>query len=488
MDNAQLLQKVSLLEQENAELRAQIDWFKKHLFGTGKSEKVDALQMRLGLEEQSAPVAPAPTQTVHYERRKPAPRETPAEHFKDLPVMETKEVIPEEVKAHPELYERIGQEETFEVDIVPPRLFKRLIVRLKFRHRIDRERPPVIAPAPVRVVQGGYASAGLLAWVALSKYVDHLPLYRQEKMSARWGATISRKTMADWIEVVSEWFLPIYGRMRETLLKGGYLQVDETPVRFVEPDQKKAKSTQGYLWVIGKPGSDVVFDWRLSRKHDEATSLLKGFAGVLQSDGYQAYDAFAKHHEQVVRVGCWAHVRRKFAEASEESPGPATLVLRLIGQMYGLEKHWDERRAHGSKFRKMLRQTAFTPILSLLRKVVDKLVLRVRPTSTLGKACSYLLSQWTHLVKLCDYGQVRIDNNLIENAIRPSAVGKKNFLFIGHPDAGQRSAIIYSIVVSCQRHGIDPLKYMTDVLTRLPCMTNQDDLTTLLPSCWKPAP
>lgn len=124
----------------------------------------------------------------------------------------------------------------------------------------------MLAPAPPRAIEGGYASAGLLAYIALSKYLYHLPLYRQEKMSRHWGAHISHKTMADWIEVVSEWLNPIYGRMRQNLLEGGYLQADETPVKFMDPDVKKGKTTQGYLWVIGKPGSDVVFDWRLTRK------------------------------------------------------------------------------------------------------------------------------------------------------------------------------------------------------------------------------
>ena len=143
-----------------------------------------------------------------------------------MPVAQTVEILPEQVKADPDIWERIGEEETFEIDITAPKLFKRRIVRPKFRSVFNRSLPPVIAPAPKRAVDGGYASAGLLAWVTLSKYVDHLPLYRQEKMSQRWGATISRKTMSDWIETVSEWFEPVYGLMRKQLIEGGYVQVD----------------------------------------------------------------------------------------------------------------------------------------------------------------------------------------------------------------------------------------------------------------------
>lgn len=488
MAAAQLMERLTTLEEENADLRAQVEWFKRNLFGTGKSETLDALQTRLKLGEEAAqPEASAPkTETITYERAKPRKRDLPAERFKNLPVLETTELIPDAVKADPEAYERIGEESTFEVKITPPKLWKHAIVRPKFRLKLDRSRPPTIAPALKRPIDNSYASAELLAYIALGKYLYHIPLYRQEKMSAHWGAQLSRKTMADWIEAVADWFNPIYGRMRAKLLEGGYLQADETPIRFMDPDQKKGKTTQGYLWVIGKPGSDVVFDWRLSRKYDEATSLLDGFEGVLQSDGYGAYDSFSKQHENVVRVACWAHARRKFVEAESESPQVVRMVLGLIGHLYRDEYQYDDKR-HSPKLRAIRRLAQSTQVLSRIEKVVQILHLRTRPKSKLGKACTYLLGQWTALLRIRQHGQVRLDNNLIENAIRPSAVGKKNFLFIGSPEAGQRSAIIYSIIVSCERHGIDPLAYMTDLLHRLPTMSNQDDLDPLLPSNWKEA-
>ena len=489
MAPAHIMERLSTLEEENADLRAQLEWFKRNLFGTGKSEALDALQTRLKFNEEETPAAEpaAAKEKISYERAKPTKRDLPAERFKDLPVLETVELIPECVKADPEAYERISAESTFEVKITPPKLWKRETIRPRFRHKLDRSQPPMIAPALKRPIDNSYASAELLAYIALSKYLYHIPLYRQEKMSAHWGAQLSRKTMADWIQAVADWFNPIYGRMREKLLEGGYLQVDETPVRFMDPDQKKGKTTQGYLWVIGKPGSDVVFDWRLSRAHAEATSLLDGFEGVLQSDGYGAYESFAKQHEQVVRVACWAHARRKFVEAESEAPVAVRMVLGLIGQLYHYESQWDQRGLHGSKHRAALRSAHFGQCLHLLLKVVQKLQARARPKSKLGKACTYLFGQWSALLTHCLFGETRIDNNLIENAIRPSAVGKKNFLFIGSPEAGQRTAIIYSIIVSCERHGIDPLAYMTELLQRLPTMSNQDDLDPLLPSNWKEA-
>ncbi len=287
-----LREELSELRAEVPVLRAQIEWLKKQLFGSGKSEKLDRAQLLLKLAELEKLTAAveAPKQTITYERTS-APREKrplAAETFAKLPVKETIEIVPEPVRAQPEHYERIGEERTFEVDVVPPQLFKREIVRPKFKRRDDRDQPPVIAPAPARPVQGGYASAGLLAWIALSKYVDHAPLYRLKQMSARWGAAISRQTMADWIAITAQWLEPIYRRMQADLLGGGYVQADETPVRCNDPDEKRGGTTQGWLWVISRPGGDVVFDWRLSRRHGELTSLLGDYRGLLQSDAWGA--------------------------------------------------------------------------------------------------------------------------------------------------------------------------------------------------------
>jgi len=492
---AAALDEVVLLRQENAVLRAQIAWLQRELYGPGKSEKLarlgelDRAQLLLKLAElEKLTAAERPKETITYERTKgPAEkRPLPAETFAHLPVKEVVEIVPEPVKAEPEAYERIGEERTFEVDVVPPQLFKREIVRPKFKRKDNRALPPVVAPAAARAVTGGYASAGLLAWIALSKYVDHQPLYRLEQMSKRWGATLPRQTMVDWVGITAEWLEPIYRQMYRELLAGGYVQADETPVRCNDPDEKRGGTTQGWLWVISRPGGDVVFDWRLSRRHGELTSLLQDYRGLLQSDGYEAYPSFAREREGVVWLGCWAHARRYFVEALAEKPKAVNLILRLVGRMYLLEREWDE--ANVGEARAALRQEHFAGPLRWLRRLALGMRAQVLPRSLLGKACSYLLDHWEPLTAHVRYSQSRIDNNLVENAIRPSALGKKNWLFIGHPDAGQRSAIIYSVVVSCQRHGKDPFAYLKDVLTRLPRMTNQDDLAALTPARWQAAP
>jgi transposase len=333
-----------LLLQRIAALEAQVSWFKKQVFGGGKSEKLDPTQrqLALGVEEARAAVVER-TEKITYERAKSRPsRVTPTEAFAELPVTETVEILPEPVKRDPDLYERIGEERTFEVDLVPARLVKREIIRPKYRHRLDRVRPPLLAPMPPRVVPGGYASAGLIASVVIGKYVDHLPLARQEQMSARWGASISRQTMCDWVEVAALWLEPIYRHLHRQLVAGSYLQADETPVRCNDPDHERGKTRQCYLWVISRPGGDVVFSFRETRCHDELPTLLGAFRGVLQSDQYGAYASHERKTEGIVRVGCWAHARRKFNDAVEERPKAANLVLRVISRLYRLERAWDE--------------------------------------------------------------------------------------------------------------------------------------------------
>ncbi len=476
-------------DEKIAELTARLDWLTRQYFGAGKSEKFDRAQLLLELEDVASELArlKGEPETVTYERRKPKPRvhQSAAEHFENLPVRETVVIDPEAVKAEPELYEKIGEERTFEVDVTPPELFKREIVRTKWRHRIDRSRPPALAPTPVRPVEGGYASAGLLAFIVLSKYLDHLPLYRLEKMSVRWGARISRKTMADWVEIVAFWLKPIYDRMRRDLIEGPYIQADETKIRYLDPDSGKRKASGGYLWFAGRPDGPVVCDWRLGRAHEYASALLRGFTGTLQADGYQAYDGLAKENEGLVRVGCLAHVRRKWFDSLEKHPREAGLALTIFARIYAREAAYREERLGGEE--RTARRKAELPVLfARLNRLARICRDKVLPKSDLGKAASYTLSQWPSIEALLEHGEAEIDNNLIENAIRPSAIGKKNWLFIGSPEAGGRSAIIYSVLITCQRFGVDTHEYLRDVLARIPTMSNQADFTDLMPQNWKP--
>lgn len=399
-------------------LRRQIEWLKQKLFGPGQSEKLDRAQLLLTLGElEKLAAAERPVATISYERAAgPAPKRTlPAESFAHLPVQETVVIEPAAVQADPTLYEKIGEERTFEVDIVPPKLFKREIVRPKFRHCLDRNRAPLLAPAPKRVVVGGFASAGLIAWALTAKYCDHLPLYRQEKMLARWGAPISRQNLCDWVGAATALLEPLTKRMKKDLLQSGYVQVDETPIRCNDPDLRDGRTTQGWLWALSRPGGDVVFEWRLSRRHEEAERLLGDYCGVLQSDGYEGYPAYVRAHAGVEWVGCWAHARRRFFEAAAERPKTAERVLRLIGRLYALERAWDE--ANVGEQRAALRQEHFARPLARLRRLVTALQARVLPKSGLGQACSYLLGHWTPLTAHLRHTHTKLDTHSVENAM-----------------------------------------------------------------------
>ncbi len=238
------------LEQEIALLRAQIELFKRKIFGTSQSERVDREQMLLQLAEleklaaqAEAAEAPKP-QLVSYERPPPKPRRDPAEAFAKLPVQETVIIEPEEVKADPEAFEKIGEERSFEIDVIPPSLYKREFIRLKYRRKDDASRPPVVAPAPARLAAGGYASAGLMAWVIVAKYLDHQPLFRQEQMFKRWGAVISRQTMMEWVRLAADCVEPVYKLVLKNILSSGYIQVDETPIRSTTRRATRAKPSK----------------------------------------------------------------------------------------------------------------------------------------------------------------------------------------------------------------------------------------------------
>ena len=478
---------VRLLREEIVVLRAQIAWLKKQLFGAGRSETLDRAQLllKLGELEKLSETAEPEKETVTYERAKnPQQKRTlPAQSFAHLPVKETVVIEPEEVKRDPALYEKIGEERTFEVDAIAPQLFKREIVRPKYRHCLDRDRAPLLAPAPKRVASGGFASAGLIAWALTAKYCDHLPLYRQEKMLARWGAPISRQNLSDWVGAATALLEPLVKRMKRDLLASGYVVADETPIRCNDPDLRDGKTSQGWLWGLAQPAGDVVFEWRSSRRHEEAEKLLGDYRGLLQSDGYEAYQAYACARPGVVWLGCWAHARRKFHDALSEAPARAGFVLRLIAHLYHYESAW---RQAGPRQRTALRAGHFAPTLSLLHRTARRLQALALPRSQLGQACAYLLGHWAPLTAHLEHGRTQLDTNAVENAIRPSKLGAKNWLFVGHPDAGDRAAVIYSLLISAQRRGHDPHAYLKDVLTRLPAMTNQDDLSPLLPGCWRP--
>jgi transposase len=477
------------LEKENALLRQKIDLLIRKVFGTS-SEKLDPAQLLLLLQgtEEPPPGKTCEPAAVEVPRRSKVPSPQPANRAprlpEHLPVIE--EVIePAVVTAAPQDWRRIGEEVSERLDYEPARFLRRRTVRPKYVQRGLLDAVPVVAPLPDSLLERSLVTPGLLAQIVVSKYCDHLPLYRQESIYwTRHQVWLPRQTMAQWMGLAVDWLKPVYREIQQSVLAGGYVQVDETAIRYLEPGHGKTKL--GYLWTCGAPRGDVVFHWETSRAADCLEKIIPvDFHGKIQCDGYEAYDCFARRRgEHIELAGCMAHVRRKFYEAREQAPKVAGWILQHMRNLYKIEGQLRQSRA-GPKLRQVRRAAASRMIMTRLHRALLRLHVQRRflPRSLMGKAISYALGQWSSLLLFLEDGRQEIDNNLVENSIRPTAIGKKNWLFIGEAAAGERGAILYTIVESCRRRGLDPFAYLRDVFTRLPSMTNWQ-VKDVTPEAW----
>jgi transposase len=486
------LEQARVLIAEQFQTIQQLNWqlgqFKKQLFGPSSERQAESnlSKEQVLLSLFPAPAQPPATQAVilpiSEERSEPRPRRQPA--AKVLETVSERIEPKEKVCSHCGKDKcEIGQEKSERFEYVPAKIVRHEIVRPKLACTCGKAGVS-IAPLPPMAVTQGQAGASLLAHVLLSKFVDHLPLYRQQQQFERLGVNFSKSTLGDWVQQGASWLQPLVREMKQQLLRGDYVQVDETPVRVQDPDVI-GKCATGWLWVMGAPQGDVIFEFHPGRSKEFACELLGNFKGYLQRDGYGVYGSLARDHPELIGVGCWSHARRKFVDALEDQPNEATPVINELRKLYLVERHARQEELT-SEQRYQIRQQTSLPILTTLRPMLEGLRDKVLPQSPFGKAARYCINEWAALNRYLEDGRLEIDNNLTENAIRPSAIGKKNWLFIGHPEAGWRSAVIYSIVVSCQRRGIEPWDYLRDVLTRLPGM-KQTDLASVLPANWKPA-
>jgi transposase len=462
-ENARLQEENTQFQTENRMLRQKLDLYIRHYFGGQRNEGLEKHQLELllqGLPNVITLPTPEPKAVVASRPGTPHPvRRMLAEGN-----LETHEIViePTEVQAQPDGWKKISEERTSQLDWVAPKIIKRVFIRPRY---VKAERF-AIAPLPPQPIEQGMVGPALLAEVTVNKFEYHIPLFRQEKMfRQQFGVELSRKTMGCWVEQAAELLKPVYRAIREDLVAGNYLQADETPIRYLDPDVK-GKSQQGYLWAYSRPGGDVLFEWRLSRSREGPQEFLKDFRGKLQTDGYSAYESLAKSRGDLTLIGCWAHVRRGFHEALAETKLAAWFVGQ-IGQLYAVEKKLRENNA-GPKWRAAMREWQSRPVLARLHRAMELIRRKTLPQGLLGQAIDYTLKRWEALTRFIDDGVLEIDNNLIENAIRPSALGKKNWLFIGHPEAGERSAVIYTLLGSCRRQGINPFDYLKDLFTRLP--------------------
>ncbi|TVP80959.1 MAG: IS66 family transposase [Puniceicoccaceae bacterium] len=432
-----------------------------------------------GQSERPEPKIPSSTT-----KRKKKKRIAPAEKFGHLPVSEEVVLIPDDVRDNPDGWKEIGETVTHEVLVHPTRLSRRRIVQKKFVSRSDRDAAPIIAKAPIRF-SSSYVSTSLAVYIVLNKYLEHGALHRLERKFVRLGADITRQCQSDVVERFSMWMRPLYELIERKTKKSAYLQIDETFIKYI--NGRKPGAGQGYFWAIHSPGRSMVLKWIDNRRHENVDHLICGFNGILQSDAYAAYTNYAQAHPEITLLACWAHTFRKFREAITAEPNAAKMMMRLIADLYDLEEKWDQLGVSDSA-RQILRTTESKPIASKIKARLDAYAVDMTiPRNEFREAVGYAAKNWSALSRCLDYGHTRLDTNLLESKFRPTKIGAKNWMFIGHPEAGEKSAVAYTLLNCCRIHQVDPQAYLLDILDKLvPYDRNppEDLLEALLPENW----
>lgn len=410
----------------------------------------------------------------------------------DLPVEET-EIIPPEVEQHPERWRRIGEEVTERIERYPARVVRLRVVRPTFVQVDQPLAVPVTAPVPPQLIEGGFLGPQLIVALILNKYLYHLPLYRQAK-ELEWesGVILSQSTLCQTVARVADLASLVVQSMSDAMWQSGYVQYDLTPVRCLSREHDGG-SFLGQMWVTAEVGGDVIYTWDKSKEAVVAERIIPSwFKGIIQADGGSELICFLKGGKkrdkpppEITRAGCWTHVRRRFFQAAKAGCRQAKRLLKIINVLYRIERV--AREGHfDANDRAALRQRRAVRVVRGLRRRIDQVLQKERPKSAVGQACLYTLGQWESLqVYLGEKnGHLEIDNNGVENAIRPCALGKKNWMFIGDVGAGQYAATLYSLLGSCLRRGINPRDYLTWLLDRLPLATNLT-VHTLTPAGYK---
>jgi transposase len=340
----------------------------------------------------------------------------------------------------------------------------------------------VTAPKPPQPIEKGVAGPGLLAHVITAKYVQHLPLYRQEETFARQGVLIRRSTLAGWMAQAAECLFPLQTLMVRRVLSGNVVGTDDTPVKVLDPELDHARTGRFWTYVGDDTHPYAVYDYTPNHKRDGPQTFLKDYRGVLQADAFGGYDGiFLKSKGKIVEAACAAHARRKFFEVRETAPALAHQGLAFFNRLYAIEH---DAAALSPEARCALRQAQSVPILSDMHGWLNEQLRELRPKSPVTGAIKYSLKNWDALCLFTTDGHIPIDNNRSERTLRDQAVGRKNWLFLGSDNGGRTAAVLYSLVASAKRHHLDPQAYLTDVLRRLPSITNPLALRALLPDHW----
>lgn len=483
------------LEAANASLRSAMEWFRKRLFGK-MSEKhlpLDPAVLEPSLfdeclteEEQAsldAEVKEMDADSAKTIEVKGHTREVRKPMLANLPVEET-HIYPEGLREDPD-YVEIGVENTDTLAIRPAKMYIRRIVRHKFVLKSDLQiedpdrRAFVLPDLPVVALPKSMASESLLADILINKYVYHLPFYRQIRKYKELGVVLSDATINDWFVAVCSKIKPLYDKLREEIMSKDYIQVDESTLPVI--DNEKHRAVKGYMWAVRDAvGGSVYFHYdKGSRSGDTARRLIGGYRGAVQTDGYEVYESFENAPGKRM-LGCWAHARRKFVEALDEDKRYASEALVYIGKLYEIEKEMKEAGQAPDAIKDRREKESY-PIILDFEKWMDSVSNRFSSKSGMGKALVYTYTLLPRLSRYVLDGRYHIDNNGVENAIRPLALGRKNYLFCGNHDAAVRAAIVYSLFACCKAADIDARIWLEDVLTRIPTEKNIEEL---LPCNW----
>jgi transposase len=378
---------------------------------------------------------------------------------------------------------KIGDEVSEVLDYIPAELYVKQYIRPKYVQPLSEVSSTVITPSlPGRIMEKCMAGEGLLAQIVVDKYVDHLPLHRQMQRFARVGVNIAQSTINDWVKAVLSHIAALYEAHKKIVLACGYLHADETPLKVLD-ESKKGTTHQGYYWVYHNSKDKLVlFDYRKGRGREGPDDVLKDYKGYLQTDGYAAYEEFDKR-AGITLIHCMAHARRKFNEALENDKARAEYALNMFQKLYAIERRIKDEQLSAEAILQ-LRQQEAVPILKQLKDWMTEEYVKVLPKSPIGHAIAYSLPRWNKLSSYASDPILNIDNNPVENAIRPVAIGRKNYLFAGSHDAAHRAAMVYSLFATCRLHNINPYDWLKDILDRMH-LYSTTNIGDLLPQNWK---
>jgi len=494
-----LRQKALIESQESriAELETKLNWLMEQVHLArhkrfGASSEKTPIEQRLLFNEAEAiadtvPEEKEPVETITYERKKRGRRPIP----KDLPTERIEYHLTEQEQVCPQCGEhmhRMGEDIRHEIEIIPAKakLIEHVRDVYSCRHCERHGEKAVIktAKAPQPVIEKGLASPSSIAYVMTEKYVRGVPLYRQEKNFGQLGIELSRETMSSWVIGGSTWLQWIYDRLKYYLLISGVIHADETTLQVLK-ELGRAAETKSYMWLYrsGSQGPPIVlYEYQQTRSGEHPKSFLAGFRGYLQTDGYAGYHSVL----DVILVGCWAHFRRYFDEALKGARNTSGTMsreaLNRINHLFAIEREL-VRKTPEERLNERNRRSR--PVVEEFRRWLDTIAPGVLPKSLFGKAVTYGLNQWEHLVRFLEDGRIELSNNRAERSIKPFVIGRKNFLFSNTPRGAKASAVVYSIVESAKENGLNPFEYLKYLFETLPNMDlnpgNMEMLDPLLP-------